>query len=177
MRRYTTFLVTNPKQLCTCSTVSDTYGVAMLFLWIFSGYPVAQIGKLLTTFRRSLLIPISDQSMSYYTALKTNHQKDTRQKAPPKRWYLFTNLHGVISRTPFTLYQHRCDKQEARNIKQFLRCAAAFICLKGQRFGLKNQSDVVGFSQTKRNRVCCLIKVKSAWQLAILIFHAVLHIF
>jgi hypothetical protein len=64
-------------------------------------------------------------------ALKANHHKDTRQTAPPKRRYLFTNLHGVI------LYQHGWDKHKARNIKQLLRRAAAFICLKGQRFGLK----------------------------------------
>jgi hypothetical protein len=148
----------------------------MQLLWIFSAYPVALIGKLLATIRKSILIPVSDQSMSYYTAFKTNHHKDTRQTAPPKRRYRFTNLHGVISRKTFTLYQHSCDKHKARNIKQLLRCAAAFICLKGQRFGLKTQSNVVGFLQTKRNRVCCLMKVKSASQLVILFFHAV-HIF
>jgi hypothetical protein len=74
--------------------------------------------------------------MSSYTALETND--DTTESSTGSR--LFTNLHGVIPRKTFTLYQHRCDNHKSRNIKRLLRCAAAFIFLKGQRFGLENHS-------------------------------------
>ena len=113
-------------------------------------------GKYSVTFRRSLLSPLSVPNHSKKTGilgLRRNWQ--WRQEAPPKRLYLFTNWHDVISHEVLVFINSVMRTSKSPTELWLLKyyCPTPYSCDSGWVVGLEDDCSCVLIL----NMECCCV--------------------